>query len=58
VGTGLSLAVVHGIVKKYDRAIKAKASKEPAFHIYLPKALINTPIEAERIDDGGSSESC
>jgi CheY-like chemotaxis protein len=50
VGTGLGLAVVHGIVKKYGGAIRVESlpGKGSAFHIYLPKALIGTPIEAEQ----------
>lgn len=46
-GTGLGLAVVHGIVKKYGGAIKAASilGKETIFTVYLPR-LEDQPQES------------
>jgi PAS domain S-box-containing protein len=43
-GTGMGLAIVHGIVKSYGGAVtvQSEMGKGTAFHVYMPLAEVNT----------------
>jgi CheY-like chemotaxis protein len=57
-GTGLGLAVVHGIVKSHDGAIavESEPGKGTSFHVFLPmiEASSSTTRDAEEAPRGGS----